>query len=114
MAMPMPPNGPADDLASAELLIDDPAAIGDRDDARDPQHAELWVDSDFGEARAEGAGRNRGVRGAHELAAEPAQPRHGEGVAAARRRLGALSNLRAAAPGSWCRIRQRVPGDGLA
>jgi len=56
MAMPMPPNGPADDLASAELLIDNPAAIGDRDDARDPQHAELWVDSDFGEAHAEGAG----------------------------------------------------------
>src|SRR5262249_9779654 len=62
-------DGPADELAAGELLVEDPAAIGDRDDARDPQHAELGVDLDFGEARTEGAGGNRSVRGTDELAA---------------------------------------------
>ena len=71
-------NGPADELAAGELVVDDPAAIGDRDDACDPQHAELGVDLDFGEARTEGAGGDRGVRGADELATEPSQTRHDE------------------------------------
>src|SRR5260370_494751 len=73
-----PPGGPADDLAAGKLLVDDPAAIGHRHDPCDPQHTELGVDPDLGEAGTEGACGDRAVRGPDERAAEPAQTRDDE------------------------------------
>jgi len=72
------PDGPADDLAAGKLLVDDPAAIGHRHDPCDPQHTELGVDPDLGEAGTEGACGDRAVRGPDERAAEPAQTRDDE------------------------------------